>query len=537
MLHAAGPRAHHRRRGGARGPPRRPGRAGIHPTSSSAASATSPRRSLEMAELAVAYKNRGVVGLSTLAGAEYDHPPSTTAKPSSSSATTTSTAPSTRARPTGPTRSARRSTPAARTASGHGAGSAKTATCSTTSSTASRSSCCPSSNVRDRRGARHLQPPAEVLLRPRRARDGEHRQPADHRHHGEQRAVPRARASGAVATRRSSSTASRARFCPSTSAARCSARSPPSSNWFGRDFRARRSKRRPCCSGPTATPSPVDPPRLPRVGVPPRHAALFSACAPPRPIPAAGVVTTTPPWRPPRGCRLARRRRPRRPRTGHRRRARRRRWLVRSASPRSGSNRGRRGLPPTLPRSTTASGTAAPRCSCAPRRRAPCARRGLPRRQRGPARVTAARWGRRLRRHALVARDADWNDFRRRSRRPRPRRRGARRPAPPRTPRASRPSERAHRHQEPLRQGAGGPPASAVALIEICSVVEALAAGTSRAARRGIPWCASRARWARGCSAATRLARAETDGQPRASRRRARAWSPRRARARWRPPT
>jgi hypothetical protein len=43
-----------------------------------------------MAELVVAYKNRGVVGFD-LAGAEYDHPPRTTATRSRWSARTTST--------------------------------------------------------------------------------------------------------------------------------------------------------------------------------------------------------------------------------------------------------------------------------------------------------------------------------------------------------------------------------------------------------------------------------------------------------------
>ena len=91
----------------------------------------SPESSLEMAELAVAYKGRGVVGFD-LAGAEYDHPAKHHKQRSSSSATTTSTSPSTPARPTARSRSPRRSTCAARTASATAAACARTATSCTT---------------------------------------------------------------------------------------------------------------------------------------------------------------------------------------------------------------------------------------------------------------------------------------------------------------------------------------------------------------------------------------------------------------------
>ena len=144
MLHTrAGLQLTSGRRGGARGPARRRRRRSASSrTSSSAASATSrPSRRSRWRELAVAYKNRGVVGFD-LAGAEYDHPAKHHKRGvPARSATTTSTAPSTPARRTGPSRSRRRSTCAARTASATAAGCARTATCSTTSTiTASRSS-------------------------------------------------------------------------------------------------------------------------------------------------------------------------------------------------------------------------------------------------------------------------------------------------------------------------------------------------------------------------------------------------------------
>jgi adenosine deaminase len=88
----------------------------------------SPESSLEMAELAVAYKNRGVVGFD-LAGAEYDHPAK---HHRNASATTTSTSPFMRARPTAPSPSPRRSTCVARTASDTAAACARTGTSSTT---------------------------------------------------------------------------------------------------------------------------------------------------------------------------------------------------------------------------------------------------------------------------------------------------------------------------------------------------------------------------------------------------------------------
>ena len=151
MLHTRrGLKLTQRRRGGARGPARaRAKRYGIKANVIICGIRNiSPESSLEMAELAVAYKNRGVVGFD-LAGAEVrPSRRSTTARRSSWCATTTSTAPSTPARPTARSRSRRRSTSAARTASATAAACARTATCCTTSTTtASRSSAARRRNV------------------------------------------------------------------------------------------------------------------------------------------------------------------------------------------------------------------------------------------------------------------------------------------------------------------------------------------------------------------------------------------------------
>ena len=144
MLHTRrGLKLTQRRRGGARRAPRRAGQATASSrTSSSAASATSrPRSSLEMAELAVAYKNRGVVGFD-LAGAEYDHPAKhhkaafQLVRDNNINVTIHA------GEAYGPESIAPgASTSAARTASATAAACARTATCSTTSTiTASRSS-------------------------------------------------------------------------------------------------------------------------------------------------------------------------------------------------------------------------------------------------------------------------------------------------------------------------------------------------------------------------------------------------------------
>jgi len=74
-----------------------------------------PRYTLQMAELCIAYKHRGVVGL-TLPGARPATRPPTMRRLSASSCATTSTSRSTRARPGGPIPSARRCTTAARIA-------------------------------------------------------------------------------------------------------------------------------------------------------------------------------------------------------------------------------------------------------------------------------------------------------------------------------------------------------------------------------------------------------------------------------------
>ena len=143
----------------------------------------SPESSLEMAELAVAYKNRGVVGFD-LAGAEYDHP-----------------AKHHRARvPARPRQQHQRHHPRRRGVRPRvdRAGDPRVRRAS------HRPRLPPARGRRpaplrqrpphparvlpvveraDRRGARSREPPAQALLQPRPARDGQHRQPPRHRHH------------------------------------------------------------------------------------------------------------------------------------------------------------------------------------------------------------------------------------------------------------------------------------------------------------------------------------------------------------------
>ena len=145
----------------------------------------SAESSLEMAELAVAYKGRGVVGFD-LAGAEYDHPAK--APPQGlpgSSATTTSTPPSTPARPTGRSPSPRPSTSAGATASATACACGRTATSSTTSTiTASRWSAAPPPTCRPA-PSRDLPcaPPQALLPTSASGVTHQHRQPPRHRHH------------------------------------------------------------------------------------------------------------------------------------------------------------------------------------------------------------------------------------------------------------------------------------------------------------------------------------------------------------------
>ena len=85
---------------------------------------------------------------------------------------------------------------------------------------------CPSSNVQTALGDELREPPAQVLLRLRPAGDHQHRQPAHHRHHAHEGAAARARADGARRSTTSAPCSCRASRAPSCRSARrrtCSA--------------------------------------------------------------------------------------------------------------------------------------------------------------------------------------------------------------------------------------------------------------------------------------------------------------------------
>ena len=87
---------------------------------------------------------------------------------------------------------------------------------------------CPSSNVQTRAAASLGDAPGRLLRRLRPARDDQHRQPADDRHDRDQGAAPVPQALRVVArrrSRRSSSRASRARSCRTARRPTCSPRS------------------------------------------------------------------------------------------------------------------------------------------------------------------------------------------------------------------------------------------------------------------------------------------------------------------------
>ena len=149
----------------------------------------SPESSLEMAELAVAYKNRGVVGFD-LAGAESDHPRQAPprrvpARPRQQHQLHHPRGRGVRARvdraghPRLRRASHRPRLPAAR--------GRRPAALRQRPPHPAR--VLPVVQRADRRGARPRVPPAQALLRPRPARDRQHRQPADHRHDGVEGAV------------------------------------------------------------------------------------------------------------------------------------------------------------------------------------------------------------------------------------------------------------------------------------------------------------------------------------------------------------
>jgi hypothetical protein len=92
-------------------------------------------RSMEIAELAIAWRDRGVAGFD-IAGAEAGYPPPPSTRSSTSSARTR-TSPSTRARPSGCRRSGRRSSGAAPTGSATASGSSTTSPCTTTARSSS----------------------------------------------------------------------------------------------------------------------------------------------------------------------------------------------------------------------------------------------------------------------------------------------------------------------------------------------------------------------------------------------------------------
>jgi adenosine deaminase len=153
----------------------------------------SPESSLEMAELATAYKNRGVVGFD-LAGAEYDHPAKHHRDAFQLIRNNNINCTIHAGEAYGPESIHQAIHTCGAHRIGHGCRLREDGDLlHYIIDHRIPLECCPSSNVQT--GAvRDIQPPAEVLSRPRRAGDGEHRQPAHHRHHREQGAVHRAHA-------------------------------------------------------------------------------------------------------------------------------------------------------------------------------------------------------------------------------------------------------------------------------------------------------------------------------------------------------
>ena len=195
MLHTQQrPEADHRRRGGARGPARR--------RSASSASSSgvilcgirniSPESSLRMAELCVAYKNRGVVGFD-LAGAEYNYPAKDHKRGVPAHPRQQHQLHRPRRRGLRP-RVDRAGDPLLRRAPHRprqpAARGRRPAQLRQRPPHPARG--LPVVERADRRGAATSQShPLQVLLRLRPARDHQHRQPPDHRHHRVQGAVAR----------------------------------------------------------------------------------------------------------------------------------------------------------------------------------------------------------------------------------------------------------------------------------------------------------------------------------------------------------
>ena len=182
--HPARPQAHHHRRRGARRAPRaRSARPASSRTSSSAASATSTRRPRSGWPSSRSPTRTRASSASTSPAPRRTTRPSTTRRRSSSSSTTTSTdhprrrglrprvdrpgGPRLRRPPHRPRRAAARERRPAqlRQRPPHPARDV------------------PVVQRADRRGDRPREPPAQLLLRLRAAGDGQHRQPAHHRHH------------------------------------------------------------------------------------------------------------------------------------------------------------------------------------------------------------------------------------------------------------------------------------------------------------------------------------------------------------------
>ena len=165
-------------------PAKRELRHALRASSCAASARSAAESSLRMAELCVAFKNRGVVGFD-LAGAEYNNPAKDHSRRSSSILDNNINCTAHAGEAYGPESIAQAIHKCGAHRIGHGTRLRENGDLlNYVNDHRIPLEVCPSSNMQTRAAPRPGDAPAAVLLRLRPARDDQHRQPPDHRHHG-----------------------------------------------------------------------------------------------------------------------------------------------------------------------------------------------------------------------------------------------------------------------------------------------------------------------------------------------------------------